>query len=399
MARSTTASVPGRTATGDGPVGAPRPAPPRTGALARRAWAHVRPALPAWVAARVVVALSFAAATLVRDYHGTPGGRLAEGVRAWDARWYVDIAREGYDHLPRVGVRFFPLLPVLGRALSVLTGGDTTLGVVLVANASALALGALLHRLCLLERGDAALGRRAAWLVAFTPAAFVLVWGYAEALAGALAVAMFLALRTQRWWGAAVAGLLAGLTRPVGMLLALPAAIEAARGLRSATWPDRAARMAAVVSPVAGCGLYLAWVEARYGTGLLPLTIQRRADFRGDPVSPLRVLWDGGRDLLDGELFGNAGHVPWALLLIALVVVTFRHWPVSYGAFAAASLLVALTAERLGSLERYGFGAFPVVLTLAVLGRREGVERATLAVGAAAMLGYGTLALLGVYVP
>ena len=359
----------------------------------------MRAALPAWLVARVVVALSFAAAHLATNYLDLPAGHLRQGLLGWDARWYVDIAREGYDHLPRVGVRFFPLFPALARAASVLTLGNPAAAVLLVANALALVLGAVLHRLCVLESGDPALGRRAAWLVAFTPAAFVLVWGYAEALAGVLAVATFLGLRSRRWWAAAAAGLLAGLTRPVGMLLALPAAVEAARGLRAAPWSERVARAAAVVSPVVGCGLYLLWTEVRYGAGLLPLTIQGRRDFRGDPVNPLSTLWDGWRDLLDGHLAGNAGHVPWALLLVVLVVLTFRHWPVSYGAYAAASLAVTLTAQRLGSLERYGFGAFPIVLTLAVLGRREAVDRASLALGAAAMLGYGTLALLGAYVP
>ncbi|MGH9281556.1 MAG: hypothetical protein ACRD0S_01330 [Acidimicrobiales bacterium] len=89
----------------------------------------------------------------------------------------------------------------------------------------------------------------------------------------------------------------------------------------------------------------------------------------------------------------------WAAVLAALVVQTFRHWPASYGALAAASLLVALSSERLGSFERYGFAAFPVVLTLAAVARTRWAERGVLAAGGGAMAVYGTLAQLGRYVP
>src|SRR3712207_8410014 len=47
------------------------------------------------------------------------------------------------------------------------------------------------------------------------------------------------ALRRQRWWWAAAFGLLGGLARPLGLLFAVPAAIEALRGLRTAGARDR----------------------------------------------------------------------------------------------------------------------------------------------------------------
>ncbi len=72
---------------------------------------------------------------------------------------------------------------------------------------------------------------RAAWFAALFPAAAVLVLGYAEATAMMLGVVVFLGLRSSRYGWAVVAGFLAGLCRPVGVLLVIPAAVEVARGL------------------------------------------------------------------------------------------------------------------------------------------------------------------------
>ncbi|MGH9286471.1 MAG: hypothetical protein ACRD0M_12485, partial [Acidimicrobiales bacterium] len=161
---------------------------------------HLAAALPGWVAARLAVALSFVVAHLIVTWADPgPSARrhLDEGLLGWDAAWYRDIAAHGYAGLPRVGVRFFPLLPLVTRAVAFMTG-HTGVALLVVTNVAALGLGALVHRLALVERGDASLARRAATAVAVVPPAFVYVWGYSEALAGCLSVAAFLALRTQR---------------------------------------------------------------------------------------------------------------------------------------------------------------------------------------------------------
>ena len=137
----------------------------------------------------------------------------------------------------------------MARYLALGIAGATGVTLLIVANASALALGALLHRLVIVETGDRALARRAAWLIALVPPAVVLVMGYAEATAIALAVAAFLALRTRRWEWAAAAGLLAGLARPLGVLLVVPAALEAARGWSGVSRRDGISRVSAVVAP------------------------------------------------------------------------------------------------------------------------------------------------------
>src|SRR5581483_12500553 len=94
---------------------------------------------------------------------------------------------------------------------------------------------------------------------ALFPAAAVLVMGYAEALFMALSVGAFLALRTRRWEVAAGLGLLAGLCRPLGVVLVVPAAIEAWREWGSATAGERLRRAGGGAGPAPGAGGYLVW--------------------------------------------------------------------------------------------------------------------------------------------
>src|SRR5437899_7218015 len=98
-----------------------------------------------------------------------------------------------------------------------------------IVQVAALVAGVLLHRLVVAETGDRVTATRAVWLLALLPPATVLVLGYAEALLLCFAIGFFLCIRRGQWWYAAALGVLAGLTRPVGMTLALPALIEAVR--------------------------------------------------------------------------------------------------------------------------------------------------------------------------
>jgi hypothetical protein len=360
-------------------------------------------ALPGWITARVLVLVAYVLAhPLFSAFEPRTSARLRlrQGLLAWDGDWFLRIASEGYEAMGRPSLRYFPLLPMLGRGLSTVLFGNVGLALVLLANVFALLAAALLHRLALEETGDERLARRAAWLMALAPPSFVLAMGYTESLAILLAVAAFLALR-RGWWGwAALFGLLSGVARPLGVLLTVPALIEVTRQLRSAPWRERLRGLSAVAGPVVGCGAYLAWVWVRFGDPLLPYREQQTAAFRGRLANPVATVLDTFQDLLAGRFATkNVPHLPWALVLIALVVVVCRRWPASYGVFAALTVLVALSTERLGSLERYGFACFPVVLGLAAVISSERVERGVLVASGGLLATYAALTFLAVYVP
>ena len=217
-----------------------------------------------------------------------------------------------------------------------------------------------------------------------------------------------------------MAGLLGGLCRPLGLVLAVPIAIEAARGLRlplarrlgpaadgadagGAAGPDSPAtapvpaellrRLIAVVAPLAGAGIYLLWSAAEYGDGLAPLTMQRDAARHGSTENPVAVVLDAAKGAFNGEL-GTALHVPWLLLAVAALVVMARALPVSYVLWSTLVLGAVLTGSNLDSSERYLYGAFPFLLIAALVTVRREIWTVVITISAAAMTVYATLAFL-----
>jgi hypothetical protein len=361
----------------------------------------LRAAVVPWALARVLVVGTLALTRFGVDHleNARRPVQLGQGLFAWDAAFYRDIAEHGYGAVRTGALRFFPLVPLLSRGLGVVFLGNDAAALIVIANGSALVFGALLYRLARLETGDSRLAVRAAWFAAIFPPAMALVLGYAEATFMALTVAMFLALRRRRFVWAIPFALLAGLTRPLGVLLAIPAAIEAARLWRTASPPDRLARVGAVLAGPVGSGLYLVWVRIAYGDAWLPLRIQNERAHRGGTVDPFTRVFDGIGDLIRGDRFGSGLHVLWAAAFVVLIVLLLRRLPVSYGAYAAAVVVVNLSARNLDSFERYVMSAFPIVLAVALITARPDVERPVLAVSAAGLVGYSVLGFLGVYVP
>ena len=372
---------------------------PSDGWVARVLAVVTSPGVLSWVTARLAVlgALAFARYLVSNLGASDPAGRPPSGLVGWDASWYLRIIESGYQHLPWESLRFFPLLPLLAKVVSPVLGAR--LALLVVVNLASLGAGLLVERLARHETGDRALAGRAAWFLALLPPAFVLVMGYAESLLIFFGLATFLALRQQRWGWAAAAGVLAGLCRPLGVLLVVPAAIEAAREWRRAAPGEKVSRVFAVLAPGAGGLVYLGWSWVAHGDPLRPLRLQQEYDRRGGFENPVTRIAEAARQLLEGADLGSGLHFPWAVGFLVLLVVCFRRWPASYGAYAAVVLLVALSAGNLDSLERYGLSAFPLVLALAGLLARPWLEKAALALAASGLTTYATLAFLGAYVP
>jgi hypothetical protein len=394
------------------------------GRVRGKGWAadwKVGQVLAAWLAARVVVGAAlglahFLATTVAED----TGTRFqTTDLLGWDAGWYRMIADGGYAGAGEESRRFFPLLPLLTRGVAALPGlgGHTGLVLLALVNLAALAFAFALVRLARAEGLDDAATDRLIWLAALAPPAFVLVMGYAEALAGLLAVLVFIGARTRRWELAGLAGLLAGLCRPLGLLLAVPVAIEAARGGLRLRHPENRTRpadptvrtgavsvgelarqVAAVLAPVAGTGIYLAWTAATVGDGFAPFTLQRDAALHGSTSNPVEVVVDAVRGTFGGEL-GTGLHVPWLLLAVVGLLVMARRLPASYTAWCGLVLAAVLTGSNLDSAERYLYGAFPFLVVAALVTGRRTVWTFILTCSAAGMAVYATLAFTLAYVP
>lgn len=365
------------------------------------------PALTPWIVSRAVVLVALAIARDLGEQLRT-GLRpipLRQGLFAWDAAFYRDIAQGGYDAVADAGLRFFPGLPLLARALAWPLGGRVGPVIIVVVNLAALVYAGALHRLVVVETEDRELARRTIWLALLAPSALCLVLGYAEAVFALLAVLVFMAARARRWWWAAAAAFGAALTRPTGVLLAVPIAIEALAAWRATPSAARrlggvAAPVLAVLAPVAGIGSFL-WWSAASGRGFLtPLQIQSSSRLRGGFVAPWTALRMAASNLASGDRLGSGLHLVWAVVVIACVVAAARRVPVSYWVWAALSVAVALSAPNLDSFERYAVATFPVIIGAGVLtARPRDLYPAVLAVSGAGLLGATYLALQGRLVP
>jgi hypothetical protein len=361
----------------------------------------VKAALPPWLFAHVLVGVALLADHIVRAEttlkKAPVGTALHHGLLSWDADWYLRIAQHGYGQLPREGLRFFPVLPLMARVLGSVTGGAGN-ALLLISLLASLAFVASLRHLVATDFHNQAVADRSAWIAALAPAAFVLVMGYTEALAGLLAVLTFLLARQRRWRWVIVTSLLAGALRPSGVLLMAPLAWEAARQWNARPKRERGWIMAAVIAPLIGVAPYLVWVQARYGDAFLPYSVQEARHLRGPYANPIttvsRALGDvAGHDLVLG-LRGL-----WVLVFLALLLVMTRRLPGAYTVYAAVTLITSVATKNLGSFERYAYGAFPFVIAAAMLIRGKTTELIVVGLLAAAMTTYALLAFLDLYVP
>jgi hypothetical protein len=141
----------------------------------------------------------------------------------FDTLWYLRIAERGYD-LPRA-VIFYPLYPAAIRVASLVM--PTVVAALLVSSVAAFFYFWGLLRLAedLAENARV----RMLFVLCVWPTSFVLFSGYAESLNLALIVWAVVLGRGERWVPATMCGILAGMARPSGVLVAIPLVIMALR--------------------------------------------------------------------------------------------------------------------------------------------------------------------------
>ncbi len=365
----------------------------------------VRGAAVPFVVTRAIVLASLGVAYLSAHQLGFVHGARAAGTSkagllAWDAAIYERIAAVGYAPAGPEAVRFFPLYPIVARGVAWLPGISTGTAMIIVANFFGFAALVALHALVTSE----SIGRRApshaVWAMSLWPAAFVLVMGYAESLFIFLSILAFFAWRKGYWWLSIVPACLAGLCRPTGLLLAVPALVQAVVSWRDERSLLRGAlgRVAAVAAAPAGAAIYLYWAR-RFGPFLTPIRDQLSGAHRGSVSDPFVTMVHDGRDLLGGHHLGTAMHAPFAIAFVLLTVYLFFRLPAAYCWYAAVTVGVALTASNLDSLERYGLACFPLAIGVGLLIEHRRTRWIVLPAMGALLAALATLAFLGKYVP
>jgi hypothetical protein len=315
----------------------------------------------------------------VPGWPAPPPTGWATAVTGWesaDALWYLRIASQGYATDDGSGA-FFPLYPLLVRAVGGLTGGRWLLAAYVVSNVALVVALVLLHRLTAREL-SASMARKAVLYLCAFPTGFFLFAPYSESLFLALAIGTLYAARTQRWAVAAALGLLAAMTRSPGFLLALPLAIEA-------LLQYRASRRSRVLLQGAGAGLatvgglvaYLAFWERFGGNWRRPFDLQKQGWGKVEAL-PWETLWAGAKAAVQfpGSNPGGYFLVDFAVVVLVLatgVWVALRTRP-TYGIYTWAGitlpLLLMWPGRPLLSLPRLYLVLFPTVWALARLAER-----------------------------
>lgn len=327
-------------------------------------------------------------------------------IYIWDARWYGTAVQSGYpaelplDDNGRVAENawaFYPLFPMLGRVLSVLTGTGTAWALTALAMACGLGASLVVYSLFRLRADH----QSALWgLVFFAsfPVSAVLQVPYAESLnLLLLGLALLLVLQRRYLWATPVV-LLMCLSRPTGVPFALMAGLllayrlwqRHADGKFLASGPPRLARagrapalaaqdaphtrgqLGALAGLTAASGLSaLLWPAVAWAvTGDLAAYTKTETAWRGHDLVPFKPWFDTGI-MLFGPVVGVLAPfvlvAGFALLMmsrpVAALGVELRLWCWCYMAY----LLVFLHPQT--STFRLLLPLFPLALGAALISR------------------------------
>ena len=330
----------------------------------------LRATAPAWLFAHAFVL----AVCWVIAPHG-----VFSPLFAWDTHWYWaeanGMAHGGPVFTDTFGsgglAHFFPLTSMCVAALVIVTRLPVTFVLFAFCWAFAWLFGALVHMIAVRETGDRVTASRSAWLSQLAPGGFALLMGYTEPLADVLAALYFLAIRSRRTGWAFFVGLLAGLSRPTGIVLALAGLIEALRAAHQAGWTPRsiAAGLARTASPALGLFAYLAYCQVHFHDWVLPYSQQVANDNRGavtqNPITTVQGLLAGHTyDVLITAL-------ACALIAIVGLVRCVKLLPASFTAWSAVMLVLSVTSPQFSSEPRYLAAIIPLLIGLAALLRNR----------------------------
>jgi hypothetical protein len=284
--------------------------------------------------------------------------------QCWDAKWFLQTALHGYPSaIPGADpgqstIAFFPGYPILIAAL-------VAIGVPPVGAAIGLSLvfGAIatlmLCKLALLYTTPEA-AQRVGYLFCFFPGAFVLSWGYSEAMCTALAATCLLLLCRRRWLLAGLAGAAASAVRAdVGLALVLAAGCTAVLAIRDRR--EFSALAAPVLAPL-GAITFFGFIWWRTGSATTWTNVQvqgwgQYVDFGTHALNTVhRVLTNPLRSATSLTQL-----VAVVLFVVGLVVLVRRPLlPLPWLAYTGVLTVLMLVSSQVGFRPRAELILLPV---------------------------------------
>lgn len=294
-------------------------------------------------------------------------GRSAHEILSrWDAQWYRRIAEGGYGHVVidyesrRLhDYAFFPLFPALERVFNFFTHLTAVDSGILISCIASIFAAAGIYKIAEKLYG-ARIGLISVLLWAIIPIGIVQTISYSDSLFTALAVWAFYAALNSQWMLAGGIAFFAGLTRPVGIAVAVAifvtALLASVKNYRN--W------VGAFIAPLGWLG-YILYVAAKTHNlfGYFKTQSDWGNGFDGG-VSFTRWIWK----LLNSSNLLNGFAILIAIsALIYLLILTYKEkQPLALLIFTTILVFISLTtAGAFGSKPRYLLPAFPLLFPLA----------------------------------
>ena len=365
---------------------------------------------PIVAATRLAVLLvGYLAVVAIGFPEGAPPIRVSDNEAVnlplrWDTGWYLNIAMDGYQWSAETegqqNIAFFPGYPLVTEGVATLLGAQAVfrqpldrlprlamlrfqqlyLGSALLVSVLAFGWGMVwLYRLAR-EHLDEPAARAALLLLAAYPFAVFFSAAYSESLMLLAVVAAFYHFRHETWIAAAGWGLLAGLTRANGFLLAGPLGVIGLQQLlarRAAAEPRDALLRHALVAvgvaamPLVGALLYsgfiysltgdpLAWREAHTAWG---------RSYTGFPtlLTPLESITERGVVEYTSAQPIEALNAVGAILACGLIWPITRRLGPAYGLFMILNVGPPLFFGGFLSMGRVTSLLFPMFMYLALV--------------------------------
>ena len=288
----------------------------------------------------------------------------------WDSSWYLNIVTNGYIVMDNIQtaystVAFFPLFPLLVKLFSMLIPGaihsPTILLVIGLGINNALFITALYFIYRLMDEffHNPLWNKAIIILIIAYPGSFYFSCFYTESLFLFLAVMSIWAAKKENWFLAALFCAFLGITRPQGILTAIPIGILL---LQSMQWklknfPRKALWLFIIPIPLF---LHLAYMRTITGDFLAPITAQaawgkETGNFK---INFIDVFLTSQPDVFKLDAFLT-------FLFIGLsIYALFRLPSIAYGIFALLILLVPVISGTSVSMTRYIAVIFPAFIAL-----------------------------------
>lgn len=279
----------------------------------------------------------------------------------FDGVHYLSIVKNGYFQFEQA---FFPLFPLLIKAITYLTAIESIYIATFILHAFFLLALVFFYKLLRLDYGI----KESWWIILFLiffPTSFFFASVYTESLFLFLSVACFYYARKGKWWLAGVLGMLAALTRFVGIFLFPVLLIEFLQN------KERVNRMLWLFLIPVGTLLYMGWLTKTYHDPLLFFHSQPAfgANRSGDQLILLPQVFFRYLKIVFLSSFTYQYKIALlelitSLLALLLCLISFKKLRLSYALYSILCFTAPTLTGSLSSMPRYLLVIFPLFIVL-----------------------------------